>query len=97
MSHALRFGVEGHASKWVLFNGSLTVPTANGYIPSYFESGFTTRTIAETGVTETAGRSITFLWQDRSAIQDATLYAGCFSKRTICGKIYGATGNSAYG
>lgn len=76
MSHALRFGVEGHASKWVLFNGSLTVPTANGYIPSYFESGFTTRTIVELESLKLQAGQLHFDGRIGAQSQDATLYAG---------------------
>lgn len=79
-SHAFRLGLGGTVTPWILFNGAVTFPTGNGFIPGYFEAGFNKRTTEQ--LTANRMRVGEMHFDGRLGVQvlDTAIYAGVLAK-----------------
>lgn len=80
MSHAVRLGLGGTITPWILFNGAVTFPTGNGYVPDYFETGFNTRTSPQLAANRMLVGEMHFTGRLGVQVLDTAIYTGVLAK-----------------
>ncbi len=79
-SHAVRFGLGGAVTPWILFNGAVTFPTGNGFIPNYFETGFNEWTEKDLANNRLQVGEMRFDGRLGVQVLDTAIYAGVLAK-----------------